>query len=252
MELVDVFIEMLDQYDLIHNTDWDTLILLDAARPDYFKKVNRLPGRFRKCRSRAHHTWLWLEETFPDFYDWTYFTAHPYVKPKVFRGQSYQACRHFKKIVPIWLTHWNDKLGTVHPDRVGEVVRDTPYERAIVHYIQPHGPWIGLPNRWLNPWTLRQHSKYRLMGDWVAIERKPDSKFFRRCYKDNLKLVLNSVTKYLPYFKGKVVITTDHAEMLGEKGLYLHGAREASRKHIPWPSWALDFLKQIFWFTLEQ
>jgi len=242
---------MLDQYDLIHNTDWDTLIILDACRPEFFKKINKFQGEFQKCRSRAHHTWLWLEQNFPDYYDWTYFTAHPYVMPKVFKGQRFQACEHFRKIVPIWASHWNDKLGTVHPDNVGKVVSETPYDKAIIHYIQPHGPWIGKPNMWLSPWTLWQHDKFKVMGDWIAAKLKPDPKFMRRCYKDNLRLVLGSVKKYLPHFKGKIVITTDHSEMLGEKGLYLHGAREPSKSHIPWPDWAISFLKDIFWFTLD-
>jgi len=250
MKLIAIFVEMLDQYNLIHETDWDTLILLDACRHDYFKRYITFAGKLQKCRSRGYHTWPWLRDTFPDFYPWTYFSAHPYVGSKT-RGQPWNAPNHFKRVVSIWSFGWNDRLGTVHPNVVGETVKSIPYEKAIMHYVQPHGPWIG-KTKWLNPWTLAQYDRYQAMGDWVAVKTKPDPKFFRACYRDNLKLVLKSVEKYLPYFKGKVVITADHGELLGEGGMYLHGAVEKSKAHLPYPKWAVDFLRDVFWFELER
>ena len=238
-----------EQYNLIHNTEWNTLIVLDACRFDYFKKLNTIPGKLQECRSRGFHTWIWLNETFPDKYPWTYFSAHPYVGNKT-GGQKWNAPNHFKTIIPIWMFGWDNKLGTVHPDTVGQTIKIIPYEKAIVHYIQPHGPWIG-KTKWLNPWTLTDYSRRQLMGDWVAVANKPDPTFFRQCYRDNLKLVLGSVKKFLPYFKKPVVITADHGEMLGEKGLYLHGAVRKDEEHIPYPAWALDFLKKVPWFVVD-
>jgi len=239
---------MLDQYELIHDTDWDTLILLDACRHDFFKRYITLSGKLQKCRSRAHHTFEWVERTFPDFYDWTYFSAHPYINVGEV-VQRWNAINHFKRVVPIYRFGWNERTGTVHPNVVGETVKATPYEKAIIHYIQPHGPWIG-KTRWLNPWMLAQWQRHQAMADWVAAKTKPDPKFFRACYRDNLKLVLKSVEKYLPHFKDKVVITSDHGELLGEKGMYLHGAVEKSREHLPYPKWAVDFLRVVPWFEL--
>jgi len=232
---------MLDQYPLIHYAEWDTLIILDALRFDYFKRYNSIRGKLRKVRSPAAHTYEWLKRTFPDFYDWTYFSAHPYIN-HLSRRQTWNANRHFKRIVNIWLEGWDDLLGTVPPDAVGECVKNTPYEKAIVHYIQPHGPWIG-KTKWVNPWTLWQHEKHGVMADFIATKVKPDPRFFRRCYRDNLKLVLKSVEKYLPYFKGKVVITSDHGEMLGEKGLYLH--------KVNYPKWTDEILRNVPWLEVK-
>jgi len=198
------------------------------------------------------HTYPWLEKTFPDYYPWTYFSAHPYIGDKIRRGQPFQAIHHFERVIPVWATAWDDKLGTVHPDSVGEAVKNTSYEKAIIHYLQPHGPWIGSPNRWVIPWTLLQHDQRQLMADWKAIVIKPNPKFFRKCYRDNLRLVLGSVEKYLPYFRKPVVISADHGEMLGEKGLYLHGAVLKSKEHLGYPRWAIDFLRQIPWFTVQE
>jgi len=237
-----------DQYDLIHNTNWNTLILLDATRFDYFKKLNKIPGKLQEVQSRAFHTWDWLQSNFPDKYDWTYFSAHPYVN--LGEGQKWNAVNHFETIIPIWKFGWDNKLGTVHPSMVNNVVKNIPYEKAVIHYIQPHGPWIG-KHQWLNPWTLADYSRRNIMGDCIAITVKPDPKFFRLCYKDNLRLVLDYVEQLLPSLKPPVIITADHGEMLGEKGLYLHGAVEKSKAHLGYPEWALDFLKRVPWLNVS-
>jgi hypothetical protein len=243
-----VFDYMLEQYDLIHNTEWNTLILLDACRFDLFKKLNKIPGKLQEVHSEGHHTWVWLNKTFPGKYPWTYFSAHPYVNAG--SGQKWNAVNHFERIIPIWSFGWNDKLGTVHPDTVGQVAKNIPYEKAIVHYIQPHGPWIG-KTKWLNPWTLADYSRRQLMGDWIAVLAKPDPAFFRQCYKDNLRLVLDSVEKYLPFFRRPVVVSADHGELLGEKGLYLHGAVKKEDEHKPYPVECIDFLRRVPWFEVE-
>ena len=233
---------MLDQRELIHNTDWNTLIVLDALRFDYFKKYNTIPGNLLKVDSHSRHTYEWLEYVFPDKYPWEYITAHPHIVnrpiPKRFDGSA-----HFTKVHPLWLYHWNSKLGTVHPDDVSRYVSTCRYDKAIVHYVQPHGPWIG-ENKILNPWTLEQHEKYGMMADFIASYVKPDPTFFRICYKDNLNLVLNSIKKHLKLFKGRVVITADHGDMLGERGLYLHKTN--------FPEWASRILREVPWFTVKE
>lgn len=233
---------MLDQYELIHNTDWQTLIILDAARYDYFKKLNKFKGKLIKARSRAPHTYRWLEETFPDKYNWTYFSAHPYINSIPMR-KSWNARDHFKSIVSIWAYAWNDELGTVHPHSVGRMLELVDYEKAVIHYIQPHGPWIG-KTRWAVPWTLEQHEKHGVMADYVAQVVKPEPKMMRKYYRDNLKLVLYSIDKFRDNFKGQVIITADHGEMLGEKGLYLHKEN--------YPKWADDLLREVPFFIWDR
>ena len=244
---------MLSQTELIHNTDWDTLIVLDAARYDFFKRTNKFKGELMKCESPAVHTWLWMEEMFPDYYDLTYFSAHPFIGPKRFEGYPYQACEHFREVVPIWQFGWNNRLGTVHPGTVGEVLKiraeSRPYERAIVHYMQPHGPWIGT-YKWLVPWSLAAHNKSGLLGDAIAEIVRPSHSHMKLIYKSNLELVLKSLKKYKDYFVGKTVITSDHGEMLGEfckverRRIYLH--------KINFSPWAIKLLKSVPWFLWER
>lgn len=239
---------MLEQYELIHNTDWDTLIILDAQRHDYFKKYNRFKGRLLKARSRGPHTYPWLEKTFPDRYPWLYFSAHLWVTDKVRPKKPWNAVQHFDKIIPIWEKGWNDALGTVHPDTVGKAVRDyfkeNPQRKCIIHYVQPHGPWIGNPQYKYPVFTRAHHARYGVMADYIAQETRPDPAFFRKAYRGNVKLVLNSIRKYLKYFPGQVVISADHGELLGEGGLYLH--------KVNFPPWAHDLVTTVPWFILER
>lgn len=239
--------EMLDQTDLIHNSEWATLVILDACRFDFFKKCNKFKGRLLRAESPAPHTWTWLQKTFPDKYPWLYFSAHMWIGDKIRYGKPWNGVNHFKKVLPIWEVAFNDKLGTVHPDAVGEYVKEyfavNPPEKCIIHYVQPHGPWIGPPHKWVVPWTKELHARYDVMADYVADKEKPPEKFMRQIYKSNLRFVLKSIEKYREYFPGKIVITADHGEMLGEKGLYLH-------KH-GFPEWADKLLREVPWFLMD-
>lgn len=238
---------MIEQHDLIHKANWDTLIILDAARYDIFKKCNTFKGKLIKVHSSASHTYSWLMRTFPGWYPWIYFSAHMWVGDKIRQHKPWNAVQHFEKVIPIWEDNFNEKLGTVHPNAVGNAVKEyfenNVMEKCIVHYIQPHGPWIGSPG-WHVPWTKALHEKFGVMADYIAQEKKPDTKFFKKIYKANLKLALKSIAKYSQYFPGKVVITSDHGEMLGEKGLYLHKEN--------FPKWADDFLRVVPWFIVER
>ena len=233
---------MLNQTKLIHDGDFDTLIILDAMRYDIFKQLNKIPGKLYKAKSPASHTWEWLNKTFPDKYPWTYFTAHPHITEKEL-PHRWDGSKHFDKVVPIYMKCWNDELGTVHPRDVCKVVGTSRYDKAIVHFIQPHGPWIGR-NKLLNPWTLEQHQTHNMMADWVMNKLQMYPTKFRILYKDNVRLVLDTIQKNLKLFKGKVVITADHGEMLGEKGLYLHKS--------DFPKWADSLLKTVPFFVVDK
>ena len=106
---------MESQYKLIHETEWDTMVVLDACRFDLFKKYNRFKGKLIKAQSKASHTYPWLIETFPDKYPWIYFSAHMYIGDKKHSKREWNGLDHFKKVIPIWEEHYEEKIGTVHP-----------------------------------------------------------------------------------------------------------------------------------------
>lgn len=56
----------------------------------------------------------------------------------------------------------------------------------------------------------------------------------RNSYRNNLKIVLNEVSKLAKRLPGKIIISADHGEMLGEGGLYSHNSHHPLLKEVPW------------------
>ena len=225
------------QYNLIHKMDWDTLVVLDACRYDTFRDIYK-EHLTHNCRlecvdSECKDTISWLKKTWHGKYDIVYYSAHPYVNSKSeFKG--WRASEHFTRIVDIWKDGWNERLSTVEPRVVNDfVIRDMSPKRKVIHYVQPHAPYIG---ETMFVVTYRPH---RLgVGLMVAelIKRKyiPHD-FIVDAYVDNLRLVLDSVNELLGHLKGKTIITSDHGECLGEEGYYIHGGdRPDIIRKVPW------------------
>ena len=111
---------------------------------------------------------------------------------------------------------WDDELGTVPPEEVTNAAlrnrEKYPDKRMIIHYVQPHHPWIG-KTRAENLNTLWNRKEYHKIKDIETV---------KKAYKDNLKLVLNEVKKLIGGLDGKVIVTADHGELFGEWFLYRH------------------------------
>ena len=68
------------------------------------------------------------------------------------------------------------------------------------------------------------------------VRRKLGKDGLREAYRENLHIVLEQVVALVKHLTGKIVITADHGEMLGEYYCYSHWSR-SSLKHlieIPW------------------
>lgn len=129
--------------------DWDYLIILDACRYDYFSRLYReyFVGRLEKAISPASFTVEWCKKSFPKLYDdVVYLSANPYVNSKIEIG-GFNAKNRFFKVIDVWDWGWNEKLGTVHPEQVNKAVLNSkdnyPDKRFIIHYLQPHEPYLG-------------------------------------------------------------------------------------------------------------
>ena len=129
--------------------EWDYLIVLDACRYDCFSKLYNkfLEGTLERRLSLGSCTSEWCKRNFTEYYpDVIYISANPHInsKAKIF---GFQAKRHFYKIIDVWNNGWDDKLGTVPPERVNEAtlraIKSYPKKRFIIHYLQPHAPYIS-------------------------------------------------------------------------------------------------------------
>lgn len=195
--------------------EWDNLLVLDACRYDTFQKLNTIPGDLQNVKSRATSTPQWLKRNFTDTYDnVVYVAGNPYVSDLANDGY-FNAEDHFHHVEHVWDTGWDDDLHTVPPEAINEAARRMqekyPDRRLILHYMQPHEPFIGDTN-FLH---IEERGWDRVKQVWFH----PDLK---QAYDDNLRLVLDAVDDLLPHLEGKIVITADHGELFGTYGLIRH------------------------------
>ena len=69
-----------------------------------------------------------------------------------------------------------------------------------------------------------------------AVRRKYGVNGLRKAYAVNLELVLEQVVELVKYLSGKIVITSDHGELLGERRCFTHTPGSNSRYllEVPW------------------
>lgn len=103
--------------------------------------------------------------------------------------------------------------------RASEIAKLYPNKRLIIHYTQPHYPYLGK--------TGRKHFDTVETPNLEAAIRASDEEItpdtVRQAYAENLRLVLDAVEPLLTELTGKTVITADHGEYLGERLFPLPG-----------------------------
>lgn len=254
--------ENYSQRNLIEKRDWDCLLVLDACRYDYFEKVHGdyLNGNLKKAVSEGSSTTEWLKKTFngKKYEDVTYISANPFINSKTTIGPI-KPRKNFRKILDVWDWGWDKSLNTVPPKPViengGEV-----NGRKIIHFLQPHAPYIGngrsdgggislssvFPLKSYPPlvFILSTIGKYLSGSFWSAILKlgaeysisKHGIDSVLKGYEDNLRLVLEKISNHIEKFDGRVVLTSDHGEAFGEGGIYEHPPNQScpALNEVPW------------------
>jgi len=123
-----------------------------------------------------------------------------------------------------------------------EVLRRGLDRRNIVWYMQPHYPWIyykELSLKLRNAVMWQHFTPKNLVSE--QLKRKAINKHeVVKAYISNLEAVLKAVSELVKevkrFFEGKIIVTSDHGELLGDYGLFLHPPRyELPQLHIvPW------------------
>jgi hypothetical protein len=191
----------------VFEEDWDNLIVLDACRYDEFECRADLPGKLESRTSRAS-------------------TTHQFI-----RGNF--AGRTLEEVVYVsangWFASLEDEIDaevhefihverdavdglTSRPETVTETALDAaeeyPNKRLIVHYMQPHQPYLG-------PTGQRMNHDGAL---YQTIENNDVSREdVVHAYRENLDLVIEEVERLVHELQGKNVVTADHGELLGER-----------------------------------
>lgn len=196
----------------VMNEDWDNLIILDACRYDTFREVACVDVDYRI--SRGSSTDEFLKENFANnkYDDVIYVTANPYVN-MICKGSFY-------KIISVWKHAWNDEIGTVLPETVVkyalEVEKEHPDKRLIIHFLQPHYPFIGNPEIGGRKERAFNTDKY-IYNPFIEVQKgnlKLEEVY--KAYKRNLEIVLPHAFYLARKLKGKSIITADHGEAFND------------------------------------
>lgn len=207
-----------DKGELAIEKDWDNLIILDACRYDYFSEQNHLEGELTKFSSAASQSWEFMEKNFQGrrLHDTVYVTANPFA-PRL--DESI-----FHSLVNL-LTEWDENKQTVLPDTVIENAleadQEYPQKRLIIHFMQPHYPFLGptgesinhrgydTDNTEPNIWEILQW-RHKGYGEF-------DEKTVRKAYQENVDIAIDAASELLNEFTGKTVITADHGALIGDR-----------------------------------
>lgn len=222
------------QYDLIHDTEWDWLVILDACRWDTFAETAALEGELTAADNGGiGFTSVWFSEMFPDEYDLALFNPQPIHHFE--GGPSYDERAHFAFVPGMTEFEWDPETATIPPAHVVDVVTaylggaveqrlealgyaasDVP-NRGVIRFMQPHPPFREMVE--LTKGRADRHQKVAqaiAAGD-ITVED------VRAAYADNLEWALTVIAEdLLGALEGDVVVTADHGELLGENGEWFH------------------------------
>lgn len=207
----------------IFDRDWDNLVILDAARYDEFAARNTIDGNLDDHRSLGAGSHEFVRANFEertDLLDTVIVTANAYYE-KVRQEQGYDI--HDIEVVTEY--RYNDlqrrfadagRVGWNMPQPVTEAAKVAaeryPNKRLIVHYHQPHSPYIGptgieyfdeLPHK-----LAYKRNKKIMVSDEIL----------RQAYRENLDIAVEAAAELIETLDGRTVVSADHGEMLGERG----------------------------------
>ena len=249
----------------IYSESWDLLIILDACRVDALAEVKdeyEFLEDVSSIQSVGSTSKEWVERTFIGEYasevsETTYITANgyshhleadrgdpldyavfsdSYLKSSIdwerFIKDSTVDTSDFERFISVF-----DLDGLPYSDHTrAENLTDVTIEcgrtfspnQCIVHYMQPHAPYIGR-----NKQDLAEHES----DPFGYLQRGGDYDTVWNAYLDNLRYVLDHVGVLLSnYSADTVVITADHGDLFGEWGLYNHGPGilQPDLRTVPW------------------
>jgi len=209
----------------VYEREWDTLVVLDACRGDLFHTVAPEFDLFDEIST----TWSvgsssseWLENTFNGATE----AAQTVMVTGNTWSDRYLNAGAFAAFDEVWKYAWDEDINTVPPsavtDRAIAHARDGDHDRLVVHYMQPHHPFIpdpitgdggmartGSHSSESNPWIMLRRGERQVTDVWEA-------------YEANLRYVLPEVETLVENLDGKIAVTADHGNLFGEWGLYGH------------------------------
>lgn len=246
--------------------DWDVLIILDTCRVDALQSVAEeyyFIDDIEQIWSVGGHSGEWMAHTFDREYEevlsnMAYLSANPHTK-SVLEHDMNAEDKHIKRLSRYgkWdlvspsefgrIEHiWKHKItGEENPydhidgytppryvtDRGITVSRNHDFDRIILHYIQPHRPYLAdaLAN-------CRDPHDYE-KEPWEYMRKTGDRETVFKSYLDESRFVLDDVEKLLNNIDAETVaISADHGEAFGEYNVFEHhaGSLHPYIRRVPW------------------
>ncbi|MFB6195794.1 MAG: hypothetical protein ABEI80_06460, partial [Haloplanus sp.] len=229
--------------DPIWERDWDVLVILDACRYDVFE--DRYAGAewldsLEPTMSVGSASPEWMDNTFTSAYrdemqSTAYVTGNPY-------SENHVPAEELGLLDEVWRYVWDDELGTIPPEPLTNQVvkhyRSGAYDRLIVHYMQPHWPYVTDPIMYgFDPEHITgSGSTTNPFDRQNRGELSRDAHLDR--YRSNLEYVVDHVRETLltAIDADTVALTADHATLFGDYGLYKHPSRVPLPvlRRVPW------------------
>lgn len=222
------------QKTLIKSVNWSTLIVLDACRFDVFQKEVRKTGLkkiLKKVDSENKHTGDFFKHNWSENYpDIILVGSHP----RAWEEETQKYSDNFFKAIPVfkkddWL---NPNLALMKSVQVQLI---HPGKKVLIHLVPPHLPYIGKKGKeFLEELGVPQQGSVRVYKKVQEYGRKHGWEKPRECYRESVRVVLDSIENHVSELKDKVVITSDHGELLGEDGIYNHNMDREEIRMVPW------------------
>jgi len=246
----------------VWSRDWDVLIILDACRVDQMDAVRDEYDCVRTVDSKwsqAACSIDWIDKTFNEYpaesKQCGYITANPFANNDTPGAQS--ADLDEDKLAyfdPLYEHEWAevDGIKTVPPERVSDYAIDAwrdrddlGFDRLIVHYMQPHEPYITHPE-----WGSGDHEILEDLVEgeqdhagqsvWKLIENNNTDVTVDELWNagvDNLQWVMDNIqNRVVENMDADIVLSADHGNAMGEWGEWHHppGAIAPAVRKVPW------------------
>jgi hypothetical protein len=231
----------------IMEEDWDVLIVLDACRADMFEDATDdwAFDEYDVKTSQGSSTPEWTRRNFAggSFGDTVYVAANPYT--------SMLAGDAFHDVIEVWREDFDEDELTVMAESVVEAAREAreeyPDKRLIVHFMQPHFPFVTSDELTYSGWhpdriAGKTERTEPISDPWHALQKGlVDYETVWSAYESNLDYVLDHTAELTSTFEGRIVITSDHGNMVGwgwpvPMKIYGHaeGLRYPGLVEVPW------------------
>jgi hypothetical protein len=203
--------------------DWDNLFILDACRADLFESVADTKDfdTYQRVTSLGSMTEEWTEQNFQssEFGDVVYVSCSP-ITTRVVPDA-------FHELVEVWRDDFDEEHKTIMPRPVAEAAREAhelyPDKRLVVHFLQPHIPFVDAPELvfrdWWSPDGLFEEADAEPPRNvWGAMAMglvEYDDVW--EAYQENLRLSLDEALDLTGDIPGKTILSSDHGNMMGER-----------------------------------